>query len=607
MGGFKLKKVQEKIWEIEECSNKNKYCSKYLLNSQFDKKKEIEAVINRIDFRYHKNFIIFGIKNIELLAEIYKSKTPFSTMIIIEICENNEETLYLECDKEKLLFLFDNATVNIAIGSGDSLIKQLGSVLGQTIKLYNLRNIEIISMPYAKSIYPNEMQTTVNIIFERLRTVVASFGNSVEDILLGTDNYLNNWKHAFRGIDYSHFEGIYKDKPAIIVGAGPSLDKNIHQLKMAKGKALILCVDAALDSLLNAGIVPDIVASIERTEITTKFYKREIIPKNIVYLGPNVIPGSILERFSRIIFTGRQGDALFCDFNSYLGFNNLEIGGNVSNILLAFAQYLGCNPIIFVGLDLAYTDGRTHATQVVDSLDEDSLNNVYKNKESVLYVKGQNGELLETFEFFMYAKNWIEMEISQQVIRKYINATEGGAQINGAENQKLAEVILNYCEGQELTAINERYDELCGYHYFNKIKTTKKAIRFFSDLEKYFNNISKVARNHYNNLNKRNEVSIIQIMEKKRFIMESELNKNSSGRFILQSIIISFHRDIHSFPMALSKEDENRMIMRSKEYYDTLNKVGKKVNETLKAYKNILDSYLTIFKSEEGDVNGDNN
>ena len=43
----------------------------------------------------------------------------------------------------------------------------------------------------------------------------------------------------------------------IVVAAGPSLNKNIKELKKAKGKALIIIVDTAIKPLLNAGIVPD--------------------------------------------------------------------------------------------------------------------------------------------------------------------------------------------------------------------------------------------------------------------------------------------------------------------------------------------------------------
>ncbi|QNU67114.1 motility associated factor glycosyltransferase family protein [Ruminiclostridium herbifermentans] len=594
MGHFKLKKVSNLVWEIEETENIDFKNSRYLFNSQIDKEKEIEMVINRIDFNYHKNFIIFGLKNIDLLAEIYKRKTPFSTIIIIEICSSPNEDIYISCDKDKLAFLFDRNTVNLTIGTQTELVSQLDSVLGDSLKLYNLRNLEIISMPYLKSTFTNEISSIKTTIFERLHTIITSFGNSVEDILVGTDNYLNNWKHVFRGLDFSYFEGMYKNRPAIVVGAGPSLDKNIEYLREAKGKALILCVDAALDSLLDKGIVPDIVASIERTTLITKFYKRDIIPDSIVYLGPNIIPGSVLERFNRIIFTGRKGDAVVRDLNSYIGFNNLEIGGNVSNILIAFAQYLGCSPIIFVGLDLAYTNGRTHTAQVADNL-EDSLSNVYK--ESTVYVKGQNGEMLETFEFFMYAKNWIEILISINEEIKFINATEGGANIEGAENKKLKEVISKYCV-EELAAINDKYDDLIAQYHVDKVGITKKGKEYFTSMEKYFNKIAKEAKNRYNEISSYTGVGLVPFMEQKRFSMQAELDKNLAGRFFIQSIVIGFNRDIHSFPMYLNKDDEERMRQRSMQYYDTLVKVSKKINETLKIYKRILDSYLIKFNNE---------
>lgn len=47
------------------------------------------------------------------------------------------------------------------------------------------------------------------------------------------------------------------DTTGIVVAAGPSLNKNINELKKAKGKSLIIAVDTALKPLLRAGIVPD--------------------------------------------------------------------------------------------------------------------------------------------------------------------------------------------------------------------------------------------------------------------------------------------------------------------------------------------------------------
>lgn len=597
MGCYKFKKVHNMTWEIEESIDSEGQNSKYLLNSQIDKEKEIEMVLSKIDFSHHKNFIIFGMKNIKLLSEIYKRKTLVSTMVIIEICKDTEENLFVECDKKDLAFLFDRKMVNITMGTQDELVTQLNSVLGDMLKLYNLRNTEMISMPYVKSMYPNEMQNLTKIMFERLHTFITSYGNSVEDILLGMDNFLDNWSHVFRSMDYIHFKDMYKDKPAIIVGAGPSLDKNIQHLKKAKGKAIILCADAALNSLLNAGIVPDLVASIERLELTSKFYDREHIPNEMVFVGPNVVKEFVLNKFERIIFTGRAGDALIRDFGSYIGLNNLEIGGNVSNILIAFAEHLGCSPITFVGLDLAYTGGKTHTTGVSEALGEENMVG-YTKKDAIVYVKGQNGEMLETLEFFMHAKNWIEINVAQKSQHLFINATEGGAIIEGVQNQKLIDVVDKYCM-EDLSPFNNIYDNIKESTILDKVGTTQKALNYIKEVDKYLRRTSKKATEYLNKIKTHQGPGLVNLMEKQRGEMQASFDKNSSGRFILQSLIISYNRDIHSFPMYLTKEDEKRMLERSIEFYDTIKKVCDRVSEDFKAYKKILDRYLEICQKEE--------
>jgi hypothetical protein len=59
--------------------------------------------------------------------------------------------------------------------------------------------------------------------------------------------------------------------PLIIVGAGPSLAKNIEHLKEAQDKAIILCVNRALRSLQNAGIQPDLTINLEPQDVAAQF------------------------------------------------------------------------------------------------------------------------------------------------------------------------------------------------------------------------------------------------------------------------------------------------------------------------------------------------
>ena len=53
------------------------------------------------------------------------------------------------------------------------------------------------------------------------------------------------------------------DIPAIVVSAGPSLNKNIVELRKAKNKAFIVAVDTAVKPLVKAGIIPDLYVVVD--------------------------------------------------------------------------------------------------------------------------------------------------------------------------------------------------------------------------------------------------------------------------------------------------------------------------------------------------------
>ena len=66
-----------------------------------------------------------------------------------------------------------------------------------------------------------------------------------------------------------------KDIPAILVAAGPSLDKNVEELKNAKGKAFLMVVDTALNTVLEHGIIPDMTISVDSRKTLTLFKHKE--------------------------------------------------------------------------------------------------------------------------------------------------------------------------------------------------------------------------------------------------------------------------------------------------------------------------------------------
>ena len=232
-----------------------------------------------------------------------------------------------------------------------------------------------------------------------------------------------------------------KDIPAIIVAAGPSLDKNILELKKAKGKAFIIAVDSALRPLVRNGIIPDICISIDGKKKTAHFDDEETrdIPL-ICYLISH-----------REILSRHRAEKFFLnDLNHhvqhFLSQNNMVLpivasGGSVANDAFSVLQILGFTTIILIGQDLALTGNKSHADATVVG----ELGWMADHYTDLIQVEGIDGQpILSKPEYKLYC-NWFEEQIVKYPEIKVIDATEGGAMIHGSVIETLEEAIHTEC------------------------------------------------------------------------------------------------------------------------------------------------------------------
>ncbi len=86
----------------------------------------------------------------------------------------------------------------------------------------------------------------------------------------------------------------FKEIPAIIVGAGPSLDKNINLMGRAQGHSIILASDASLKPLLLQGILPSMVISLDPQEEIAKFFQG-VSHRGMTLIAPSIIHPRVLD------------------------------------------------------------------------------------------------------------------------------------------------------------------------------------------------------------------------------------------------------------------------------------------------------------------------
>ncbi|NLT96394.1 MAG: motility associated factor glycosyltransferase family protein [Clostridia bacterium] len=437
-------------------------------------KKDAVYIVYGLGLGYHIKELKKKISNRSFIFVIEKNKDIISTYI------NTQD--FSEIALGNIFFFF---------GNEEEILTRINQKLFNFSIMPLLGNLTNVIIPSYRNIYGqwiNEMQKK---IFDVIRHTFFMLGNDMEDTIIGIRNNLENIKVLLESPSIEGLKDAYLNSPVIIVSAGPSLDKNVHQLKNAQGKALIIATDAVLSTLKKHNIVPDGVVSIERILLTyEKFYKDKIFDPKTVFIGPPVVRPEIFDTMknNKKLVCLKMGEKINEWINNDIVGDNrlLFMGTSCAHIAFSFAKHIGANPIIFIGQDLAYTkEGVTHSNdvEIKDKVDINSHNS------DITYVKGIDGDLLPTNHAFKNFLTWFELEISKDNSgREYIDATEGGAYISGTKIMTLKNAIEEYCT-KAVVPLCEKVvpSELNQEKYAKAIKEIEKLIETFQKIKKECN------------------------------------------------------------------------------------------------------------------------
>lgn len=154
--------------------------------------------------------------------------------------------------------------------------------------------------------------------------------------------------------------------PAIVVSAGPSLDRAMETLAdpSTRGRAVLIATQTVLGTLLARGIKPHFVVALDYHEISRRFYEgltEEAVRGVTLVVEPKANP-AILEAYPGSIRCVGD-DVLDAVLGEGLSRSMGEIapGATVAHLAYGLARFIGCDPVILVGQDLAFTDGQYYA------------------------------------------------------------------------------------------------------------------------------------------------------------------------------------------------------------------------------------------------------
>jgi len=243
---------------------------------------------------------------------------------------------------------------------------------------------------------------------------------------------LNAAKPAFDGV------------PAVIVGAGPSLSRNVHHLAEIQDRVVIIATNSALGVLEDAGVQPDVVCIVEVLSASLEPVLNSPLWKNAVLVpGVHATP-KIFEAPARAILPALQAvGPVGAWLHDILKMEPIHTGGSVSTMAFRAAEKLGCSPIILVGMDCArgatgeerYADGVRHAHSI-------DYKPAHRHEKCTAW--GGVGFVLASPDLAAY-REWFETQASTaaKAGKPIINATEGGAQIADTVEKRLRDIDLH--------------------------------------------------------------------------------------------------------------------------------------------------------------------
>jgi len=317
------------------------------------------------------------------------------------------------------------------------------------------------SLGWSIALNPDSYQFYKSFLYD-FRARLESVSNNVRLNLLTSirhaDRFLIN---SFRNYsshghcpDVRIFRDLARGLPAVLVAAGPSLEKQIPKLKRLRDRLLMVCVGPAWKTLRMHGIVPHFVVSIDPFDPNYTHFE------GLEARGEWLI--SDLANSCEVVNTF-QGPIAFCVSNEQQKtifealrdreLTILETGGSVAHTAMWFCRLLGADPIVLIGQDLAYTGGISHA-------------HGHTGRSSLETEKALNPEAFRTVEAFG-GDGLVTTNKQMDVYRLYyerlptkadlINATEGGAKIAGVREGCFDEAIASHLDSDSYSDLYSHF------------------------------------------------------------------------------------------------------------------------------------------------------
>lgn len=573
---------------------------KRYIHSKYEPIKEAMRFADENKSTKKTSYVIFGAGLLYNIKELLDNISDNSIIIAIE---PSKEVFELAQKQKEIYESVTNDSRLFLINFEDS--ENFYKIFLDLLKTLKIINIKFLILKYYDVYFPNMCKSVIEAvknhsIFEEIEfNTVKRFAVEHLDNIISNVYFLRNQTFAMNL--YKKFEG----KSAIVVSAGPSLDKNIDLLKANEDKFIIISGGRTLKTLLDRGIRPHIVVSLDPS------HKNFQLVENVL---DSSVPMLVTLLSNKELAKQYKGDKIFLDNTGVTGLSTffwgthidtISVSGTVATMQLNFADYLGCKKIALIGQDLAFTDNKFHSDSTV-ILDEEQNggNDMSYKKSTFIEVKGNCEDKVYTDDIFLSfindISNYVNYLKEESDVDVY-NCTEAGAYINGTKVSTLQDFI-DSCKDSE-----DYYTQIDDIIKNNKNKDSLK------DIDKKMKELQSLCQKIIN-LSK-DALHIVQRSIRTKLETENDrknlkkIDKKLANLFIKMDIstIIAgdFMRMLDKVDIDSTKSDEERnqeVVKLLRVYYAAVQGIYKSLDYYIKLKMKDVHEYIEKEEKENDDV-----
>ncbi len=466
---------------IEEAKDGNKIVcfrqdeKKYYLNSKYAPIREANTWAEKYEIKnVNQITIVFGFGNGMFIQALLNKISKNNIVIVYEPSAQLFREVLENIELEELL---ENRQICIVIESINE--QKFKEVIEGVVDVSNFGAQNCLALPRYTEIFVE----TYDKFIKKIKAIEENiYVTQITKMYLSSQAMKNSIKNVRYILESKSFDNARETLPqnmnAILVSAGPSLMSEMENLKQAKGKVLIVAVERILDLLLDNGIVPDILVSVDPVKETPKSKKMEEVDMTLLTL-PTCNPE---------LYHKHKGNKIVCNNGSLYHSICLSLkekesivptGGSVATFAFGALIGMGVKRIILVGQDLAFQNGKSHAG---NSQEEDPWN-------LKIEAEGVDGAMVITRQDWrMFADDFEKMIMDNPDI-ECIDTKKTGLKIKGTKLMGMNEVLEKYC--QKEVQIQKWLGHIKDVF---PIKRRKKVLDLFQDYIDELNKIKEISK-----------------------------------------------------------------------------------------------------------------